>query len=270
MLGRFVRLVVVLAIGVGAILIFRVPQMQFAQDFGTQAFAPIQGVLGGPTGDVSAAFGTLQSISDLRAENLRLREQVDKLVGDTSRLSDLERENQELREQLGLKREKPSLEWMSAQVIYSDPSNLVQSVTINLGKREGLREGLTVMTPRGLVGRIVQVNQNTSKVLLITDASSSVSAVIEGLRAKGVINGQRRQVLSMKHIPQSESFRTGDKVVTSGVGGVFPDGILIGRIAGVIRKDVDMFQQAEVEPEVDFSRLDRLLVVINHLPISLD
>jgi len=270
LLGRLVWPVAILAIGIGSILAFRLPPMQFAQDIGTQAFAPLQWSLAGPVQTVSDVLSTIQNVGELRAENARLREEVDQLVGESARAQELERENQELREQLGFKRENPSLEWLSAQVIYSDPSNLVQSVTINVGNRDGVKQGMTVVTPRGLAGRIVQVSQNTSRVLLITDASSSVAAVIQDSRARGVISGQRRELLTMKYIPQSETIRTGERVVTSGAGGVFPEGILIGRIADVTRKDVDMFQEAQVEPEVDFARLDRVLVVTNHLPLNLD
>lgn len=270
MLGRLAWLVAVLAVGIGTVLAFRLPPLAFVQDFGNQVAAPLQWALAGPSRGISDVLATVQAIGELRAENVRLRDEVDRLVGETARLDELERENQELREQLGLKRERPSLQWLSAQVIYSDPSNLVQSVTVNVGSREGVRQGMTVMTPRGLVGRVVYVSQSTSRVLLITDASSSVTAAIQGSRARGVISGQRRELLSMKYIPQSETVRTGERVVTSGVGGVFPEGILIGRITDVTRKDVDMFQQAQVEPEVDFSRLDRVLVVTNHLPLSLD
>ncbi len=263
-------MVLILGIGTGSVLSFRMPQLRFVQDIGVRALAPVQSILFGPSLGLSEFVRTLQSISDLRQENIRLREQVGRLTSETVRLPQLERENQELLGQLNLKRAKPDYQWVTAKVIYSDPSNLVQSVTIDRGTADGVREGMTAITPRGLVGRVVRVSPATARVLLTTDPSSSVTAMIQSTRAKGVVNGQRRDYLSMKYIHQSETIRTGDLAVTSGVGGIFPEGILIGRVAFVSQRDTDVFQEAQLEPEIDFTALENVLVLTNHLPLNLE
>ncbi|MCL5265835.1 MAG: rod shape-determining protein MreC [Chloroflexi bacterium] len=270
MFTRLAPLLLIISIGLAGILSFRTPQLRFVQDIAVQVFAPVQWALSGPSAGVAEFFQNFQGISDLRAENARLREEVDRLTQETVRLPELERENQELLAQLNLKRSQPTYQWITAKVIYYDPSNLVQSLTINRGSKDGLREGMTVITPAALVGRITRVSPATARVLLITDASSSVTAMIQSSRTKGVVNGQRREFLKMKYIPQSETVRTGDKVITSGVGGVFPEGILIGSVTNVSKKDTDIFQEADIEPGANLASLDTVLVIINHMPVTLD
>lgn len=270
MFSRLAPLFLIVIVSAAIIFSFRTPQLRFVQEIGVQALAPFQFALAGPTRGASEFLNALQTVGDLREENARLREQVESLTGEVVRMPQLERENQELQAQLGLKRSQPNYQWIAAQVIYSDPSNLVQSVTINRGSKDGVREGMTVITPAALVGRIVRVSPATARVLLITDASSSVTAMVQNARTKGVVNGQRRELLLMKYIPQSEVVRTGDQVTTSGVGGVFPEGILLGHIVNISQKDTDIFQEAQVEPAVEFTTLDTVLVLINHLPVNLE
>jgi rod shape-determining protein MreC len=133
---------------------------------------------------------------------------------------------------------------------------------------------MTVMTPRGLVGKIVQLGHNAVKVLLLIDSGSSVNAMIQRSRAGGVVYGQRGPTgttpLVMRFIPQGEEIKPGDRVITSGLGGIFPPGIAIGQVAQVRQKDTDMFQEATIEPFVDFARLETVLVVTNHQPVRLD
>lgn len=235
-----------------------------------QLLAPIQYVLAEPTRGFAEFVQTAGNVNELREENTRLREQIDRLTRETVRLPELERENQDLLAQLNLKRARPESQWVTAKVIYYDPSNLSQSITVNSGSTDGVRLGMTVVTPRGIVGRVIRVSPSTSRVLLITDPSSSVTAMIQKTRAKGVVNGQRRSFLSMKYIQQSEVIRTGDVVVTSGVGGLFPEGIMIGHVVDVSQRDVDVFKEARLEPEVDFASLDTVLVLTSHLPLNLE
>src|SRR5207245_2213001 len=129
--------------------------------------------------------------------------------------------------------------------------------------------GMTVVTPRGLVGQVIEVTPNTSKVLLITDVSSSVDALVQSNRAKGVVNGSRTANLTMTYIPQREKIQTGDRIVTSGLGGVYPSGVLVGMVTDVRQNDVDLFQDALVEPAVDFGRLEEVMIIVNHLPTTL-
>jgi len=128
---------------------------------------------------------------------------------------------------------------------------------------------MTVVTPSGLVGQVVAVTPTTAKVLLITDVSSSVDSLIQSNQAKGVVEGSRDGQLTMTYIPQGVKVQTGDRVVTSGLGGIYPPGLWVGTITDVRQNDVDLYQDAQLEPAVDFSRLEVVLVITNHLPTKL-
>jgi rod shape-determining protein MreC len=270
LIARLGPLLLIAAVGLGMIFFFRIPQLRIIQDVGAQALAPVQWAVSGPSKGVTDFFTSIQTIGELREENARLREELERLTHEVVRVPELERENQELLAELNFRRAQPAFQWISAKVVHYDPSNLVQSVTINRGSKDGVREGMTVITPAALVGRVVRTSPATARVLLITDASSSVTSILQGSRAKGVVNGQRKELLQMKYIPQSEAVRTGDRVITSGVGGVFPEGILIGSITNVSQKDTDIFQEAQLDPAVDFATLDTVLVIVNHLPLNLE
>jgi rod shape-determining protein MreC len=120
---------------------------------------------------------------------------------------------------------------------------------------------MPVITDHGLVGRISDVGEGWSRVLLITDVSSSVNALTQSTRAGGLVQGQPDATLVMLDIPQSDAVSVGDTVFTSGLGGNFPPQILIGQITSVTRKDSDLYQVATVRPTVDFDRLEQVMVV---------
>ncbi|MCL5074236.1 MAG: rod shape-determining protein MreC [Chloroflexi bacterium] len=260
----------VLAIGLIAIRL--IAPLHLVEDLAARGIAPLQWATTTAIEPVANLLQAIQTIGELRRENERLRQTVDRLTQENVRLSELERENAQLREQLNLKRAQPGYQWIPAEVIGQDASNLVRSVIINRGANDGIQIGMTVMTTRGLVGRVVRLSPVTAKVLLISDVSSSVSAIIQSSRANGVVDGQGTPLLTMKYIDQRLPIKTGDKVITSGVGGVFPAGILVGYVTDVTKKDTAMFQQASVEPAVDLKGLQgqTVLVITNFVPLKLD
>jgi rod shape-determining protein MreC len=262
--------VVVLLVGAALLLLSRLPQVQFAEGFLLEALGPIEIGLSVPTARVDQLGRAVEHIGQLEAENARLRAEVDQLSSEAVRVPELERENAELRAELGFQQESPQFRWVTARLIGFDPSNLVQAIIVDQGSRNGIAEGMTAITPRGLVGQVVQVTPNTSKILLITDVSSSVDAQIQTNRAAGVVSGSRNGQLTMSYIPQGLKVKTGDRVVTSGLGGIFPPGIWVGTITDVRQNDVDPFQSALVEPAVDFGRLDNVMIIVNHLPTKLN
>jgi rod shape-determining protein MreC len=140
---------------------------------------------------------------------------------------------------------------------------------ISVGSNDGMAKGMPVVTERGLVGRIVEVNSRASKVLLITDSSSSVNAIIQSSRATGLVEGQADGGLVMKYIPQPVTVNVGDIILTSGLGSTFPKHLVIGQVSAVYKRDIEMFQQAEIKPTVDFDRLEVVLIITNFEPIEM-
>ncbi len=120
-----------------------------------------------------------------------------------------------------------------------------------------------MVTDQGLVGRISEVTDSTSKVLLITDSSSAVNAILQSSRLNGVVRGTPGGDLVMDYIPQGRQYSIGEVVLTSGLGGRVPKGIPIGQVSEIRQRDIDVFQQAVVQPTVDFQRLELVMIVTN-------
>lgn len=273
MFGRIVSLAIVVLLALIAMIALRPAQVGLLETIVFTVATPLHWAVGAPTDEVGRAIGEVATISELRQENADLKRRVDVLTRQAAAVPELEREVARLRDEMGLRRSVPSLQWIEARVILVDAGNLSRSIAINRGSRDGVQDGMTVMTTRGLVGRVLRATPSWSKVLLVTDVASSVSGTIQGSRLRGIISGLRQSTgssLIMRQITQGEPIKPGDRIVTSGLGGVFPPGLVIGAVAEVRQRDTDLFQEATLEPTFDFDRLEEVLVVINHVPVKLD
>ncbi len=267
---KLVAIFLLIIFVVFSLLSDKVFQFRFVQDIAAAVTAPFQEAINTPFDSLAKRISSAKSMDELIAENNMLKEEVYLLRQQVATLKELERENAALRQYMELRSAFPELRFIEAGVIGSDPSNIVKAITINKGSDEGIISGMTVMTPGGLVGQVIQVTKSTSKVLLISDTSNSVTALVQGSRAQGVVNGERSKYLRMRYLPQSAILNVGDKVITSGIGGVYPPGILVGGITSFSKKDTDIFQEAIIETAVDLNSLEVVLVVINYIPIKLE
>jgi rod shape-determining protein MreC len=126
--------------------------------------------------------------------------------------------------------------------------------------------GTVAVAPQGLLGRVVAAGVNFCRILLVNDSSSSVNVLLQSSRATGVTSGQFGGVLLMKYIPQGEVIRLGDMVLTSGMGGNFPKGLVVGQVSQVRQKDIELFQEAVVESLIDFRGLEVVYLIRNFTP----
>ncbi|MCW5850412.1 MAG: rod shape-determining protein MreC [Anaerolineae bacterium] len=249
----------------------------------TDVFSAVSEPLTTAATRVNSVVEGVRRFDALQAENAELRQEVARLSVDNVRLSEAASENERLRAALGYKQANPSLQILGADVIQRgaegfaagrvvsrDPSSYLAVLTINLGKRDGMRDGLPVVTPEGLVGRLKGVGERTAQVLLITDASSSVNALITRTRVTGVVQGTGEGKLLLRYVEQGADLKPGDLVYTSGLGGAFPPLQLIGQVVAVRQKDIELFQEADVRPIVDFSRLEQILVITQFEPVKGD
>lgn len=238
------------------------------RDIVGRVLAPAQGAAS-TVGDATATWlAGWSDVGRLRVENDDLRVQVQDLVRENIRLRAFELENRDLREQLGYAESNPGLALAGARIIGLDQSAMNGYATIDCGSEQGVTDGMPVLSPAGLAGRVVSSTARTSSVLLVTHPSSSVNAYVLGATAAtGVVNGTPDGRLVMRYLPPSERIVPGSIVVTSGLGGAFPRNLPIGRVAQVEARDIDMFQQATVEPLVDFRRLLVVLVARGYQPI---
>ncbi len=206
-------------------------------------------------------FTLLTSIRDLAQQNEALATQRDRLLLEQVKLREIEEENKTLRAQLKLQQDQ-GLEGILANVILRNPDNLVQSIMIDQGATEGVAPKAAVIYDAGfLVGRVTEVSSHTAKVLLITDQNSVINALIAESRASGNISGKHGLGLFMDLIPQTEVVNVGDQVITSGLSGDFPKGFLIGEVVSVQSSANQLFQKAQVRPYVNFSKLERVVVI---------
>jgi rod shape-determining protein MreC len=253
----------VLSAAVALLLIVQAPRGKQVEDLGSQVFAPIAVNASGMADSVGEFWRTIQSIGALRTTAIQQGEEIDRLTFELVRMQELELENEDLRKLLGFKQGNPNLQLTPVHAVGTDPTGIVNTVLLDKGSNHGIREDMAVITWRGLVGRIIDVSPTTASLLLITDINSSITGRVQtpDSRAVGIVSGRNEGGLIMRHILQQETIHTGDLVITSGVGGTIPAGIPVGKVVRVQKRNVEMFQEAILEPATDTSKLERLYAV---------
>jgi rod shape-determining protein MreC len=215
-------------------------------------------------------FSSSQDLARLRQRNLELEAEVSNLQSEIIDLKQQIAETRVLSALVEFARVHPENRYLAAAVIGRDPSPFVKYVIINRGSDGGLRSGMPVVTSQGLAGRVAAVTAGAARVELITDPSSSVNVRLDPSGAQAVLLGSLTGELSLDLIPQTASVNVGDLVLTSGLGGNYPGNILIGQITSVHRRETELFQQATVQPVVDFSKLEIVLLITNFRPVDIE
>jgi rod shape-determining protein MreC len=226
------------------------------------------------TGPVQAGFDRgIASVADIWShylylvdtaeDNYNLVEENRTLRAVVALSDEIRLENERLRLLLDFK-EAQELVTLPALVIAEDASSWFRTVTIDKGSDQGVIEGLPVVVAEGVVGRVVRSSPGYSRVLLVTDASSAVASLLQDNRARGICRGNGEQLV-FDFVLRQEEVNVGDRVVTSGMGGVFPKGLVVGRVKSVDRQEFGLFQEIEVTPAVDFSHLEEVLVLLRSL-----
>lgn len=200
----------------------------------------------------------------IRQQNEWLRHRVRDLEYRADHSADLQSENARLQALLDLRENMPG-QAVAARITAADATGLFRTATLNKGEYDGVVKGMAVLAPQGVVGRTVATSPHAARVLLLEDHSSGVDALVERTRARGIIEGAPEGGCLLKYVKRREDLQVGDRVVTSGLDGVFPKGVLIGEIAGLMHRDQGLFQTAEVRPAVDFAKLEEVLVVQAHV-----
>jgi len=154
-----------------------------------------------------------------------------------------------------------------AEVIGQDPTSWFKSMTINKGERDGVRKGMAVISPDGVVGQILKTSPNHATVLLITDYNSAVDTIVERTRAKAIVEGKGENRCQLKYLLRAEEVIVGDVVITSGLGGIFPKGLKVGEITNVDKEGHGIFQYAELVPGVDLTKLEEVAVIGDTSPL---
>ncbi|MFH1508969.1 MAG: rod shape-determining protein MreC [bacterium] len=226
-----------------------------------KVFSPVQKIFYSIGHTFSNGYNIITSIGDYKEENKTLIEEVSELKAKVSKLSEVEKENEFLRGQLALVAEN---DWQlfPGKVIGSDPYNLTEFLIINVGEEDNIKIDMPVISGSGiLVGRISEVFPTTAHVLLLTDSTSKIHAILQKSRASGIVQGEHRIGVKITSIPQDIFVEKGERIVTSGSTGIFPQGILIGEVLEVNTTDNELFQEATIKQSVDFKTIEEVSVI---------
>lgn len=218
------------------------------------SLAPTLAVLSRPLALVDSFSGRIQSYRGLLAENARLRADNENLVRWQNAALAMANENKELRGLLRYKTE-PNLSFISARVIADTGGAFVRSLVVTAGKVDGVREGMAAMTGEGLVGRVVEVGEWSSRVLLITDMNSRIPTMITDTGDHAILAGDNEPRPKLLYAPQDADIRVGARVMTSGHGGIFPPNLPIGVVASTEHGVI------EVAPFATFGRINQIRLV---------
>jgi rod shape-determining protein MreC len=223
--------------------------------------APFQKLVQNTVKATEALWLDYFSLVNVRGENSRLRKEIDTLRVENRRYRELLATHQRLKELLQFK-QRIDYQVLAAQVIGRDPTGWFKSIIIDKGKSDGLAVDLPVVNARGVVGRIVSIAPNYAKVLLIIDQNSAVDCLIQRSRDRGMLKGLSDEFCRLDYVVKSSDVIEGDRLITSGLGGVFPKGLSAGSILKVTEVTGELFKDIQVSPDVDFSKLEEVLVIL--------
>jgi rod shape-determining protein MreC len=204
----------------------------------------------------------------LRARNLELEAQVSQLQTQVIDLQQRVSETTILAALVDFSRASPESSYKAASVIGRDPSPFLHYIIINRGSNDGVQRGMPVVTNEGLAGRVDSVIADAARVQLITDPESSVNVHLRNADTDAVLAGSVTGDVGLQLISQDVSVEAGEIILTSGLGGGFPPDLIVGQVVNVRRLPAELFQEATVQPAVDFSRLQIVLVITNFRAIN--
>ncbi|MEX0802839.1 MAG: rod shape-determining protein MreC [Candidatus Binatia bacterium] len=207
--------------------------------------------------DIQQSYFT---VAGYRAENERLRKHIIQLEMERNGFLEADATNQRLQKLLDFRSRLPSGS-ITASIIGNSASNWFQSCLIDKGSADGVRKGMSVVTPLGVVGRVVDAAAHSAKVLLLTDPNSGIDVMVQRTRARGIVSGSLENGTVMKYVKRTEDIQVGDRLITSGLDGVFFKGLMVGTVNKVRKQTVGLFQVIEVMPAVSPAQTEVVLVV---------
>ncbi len=210
-----------------------------------------------------------RDIASLRARNAELETEVSRLQTQIIELQQRVNETNILAALVDFSRSNPESTYKAAAVIGRDPSPFFHYIIINRGSNDDIRRGMPVVTNQGLVGRVDAVIADAARVQLITDPDSSVNIYLKNAETDAMLLGSVTGDISLGLISQDVTVEPGDLILTSGLGGAYPADLIAGQVVTIRSFEFELFQQATVQPAVDFTRLEIVLVITNFRPVDI-
>jgi rod shape-determining protein MreC len=247
---------------------FRPPErMDLLQRIVSESILPVFKSLSRITSFADDVIADYLLLRQTHTENESLREQITSLEQKLIDYQDAYVENLRLRRLLDF-RSTIQTETIAAQVVLHDLTGWFQTLMIDKGFRDGIAADMAVVNDEGVVGRILDVSDRYARVLLITDAGSSIDAVIQRNRVRGIVGGKDANTCVLKYVRGNLDVQVGDLVLSSGKDGVFPKGLRLGTIQGVYKDPLDLFQRIDVKPVVRLSALEEVLIIKRDVKFS--
>ncbi len=237
----------------------------FVSDVLGVVISPVQKGISAVIGGVEGFFGSIANMRRYEDENRQLKEQVDLLESEVRETEELKKENTRLRAMLDMQERETAYDMEAAEVIAKDAGNWFLTFTIDKGTSHGIAQGDAVVTTEGLVGSVYEVGTTWAKVQSIIDSTSSAGAAIKRTGDTGVVEGdlklQNEGLCAFVYLRRDANVTAGDYVETSGLGGIYPPGLYIGKVREVSVDAGGVSQRAVVEPAVEFDRLSEVFVM---------
>jgi rod shape-determining protein MreC len=252
---------ILIGAAIGLMLLNRVdnPALSDARSQVVDVLAPVMDVVSRPVVAVQSGVDYVDHFFSVFEDNARLREENDRLLHWQAVARRLGSENEEFRTLLSTVAE-PRNAFVTARVIGMSSGTFVRTALVSAGTTDGVAVGQAVVTAEGMIGRVVEVGSRSARVLLLTDLNSHIPVVFERSREAAVLSGDNTDRLRLLYITDEESIETGDRLVTSGEGGMLPPGLAVGQVTGI---EDGVWQ---VQPMVDPSRVEYVRILNYALP----
>ena len=254
-------LILLLSLALMSISAKQQKEMSYLDSLTSLILSPFQSLFTQSVQSVSDVINNYFYLVSVSKENERLKLEVDKLGNEKNELIERISRQKRLAGLMAYQegRKKDSL---VASVIGRDATQWSKVVVIDKGSRHGVKKYLAVVTNSGVIGQIIFAGPNTSKVLLTIDSRSAVDSIFQGSRVSGVVVGTGKKQCQIKYVPNNAKIKVGDRVLSSGLGGIFPKGLFIGTVFQVVKKKQGLFQEITLAPGSDLSKLEEVLVLL--------
>jgi rod shape-determining protein MreC len=268
--SRSLLVVILILVSLGLLAFGRSPWLEPVRNVVQWPLSGLQRSITTLSNNFAGLFQSNPDVEALRRRLVELEAENTRLVGEVAQLKENEAEVRVLEGLLNYARSQPENKYLAANLIGRDTSPFLTYLIFDRGSDNGVTRDMPVVTGEGLVGRVVEVTSNACKVIPITDPASAVAGRLQNSRETGMVVGQLGGGLQMQFITQQSRVEPGERVLTSGLGGAYPPGIIIGTLSAVQKQDYEVLQQADITPAVDVNRLEIVLIITNYRPANVD
>ena len=235
--------------------------------FGLEIIGPFQTAISKVSNYAGGFWEKYIALLNVRQENEQLRQELQQYKTANIEYREAVATNVRLQKLLELKESLPP-PTLTAEIVGKDPSLWFRTLTINRGSSDGVQKGMPVVTVEGVVGQVLTSSPNYSKVLLATDPNSAIEIITQNTRVQGIVKGLGRDAFGLYYVLKSAEVEKGDYVLTSGLGGGFPKGLMVGTVTEIRKSRRGMFQDIEIQPAVDFTQLEHLIIIMKKYSLT--